>query len=133
LLCTQAKCTILSQIGNNHMDAYVLSESSMFVYKHRFIMKTCGTTTLLVAVEPLLKAAAGLGLSLEWCVRQREAARRQRRRRREPLQGAHTRAAPPRRQCNPPALALQGRLHAQELPAARPAEVPAPRPHRGGA
>ena len=132
-LCAAAKCTVISSASNAFFDAYVLSESSLFVYPSKIVLKTCGTTTLLVAVEPLLKAAAGLGLSLEWCVRQREAARRQRRRRREPLQGAHTRAAPPRRQCNPPALALQGCLHAQELPAARPAEVPAPRPHRGGA
>ena len=31
------------------------SESSMFVTKRRFILKTCGTTTLLLAIEPLLK------------------------------------------------------------------------------
>jgi len=66
LLCTQAKCTILSQIGNNHMDAYVLSESSMFVYKHRFIMKTCGTTTLLRCLSSLLQFADELGMELTW-------------------------------------------------------------------
>ena len=30
------------------------SESSMFVSKNRFILKTCGRTSLLYAVEPLL-------------------------------------------------------------------------------
>ncbi|XP_052244521.1 S-adenosylmethionine decarboxylase proenzyme 1-like isoform X2 [Dreissena polymorpha] len=37
------------------MDAYVLSESSMFITERRFILKTCGTTTLLNAIQPLLK------------------------------------------------------------------------------
>lgn len=65
-LCTLAKCSILSQITNNHMDAYVLSESSLFVYKHRFIMKTCGTTTLLRCLSSLLQFADELGMELTW-------------------------------------------------------------------
>ncbi|XP_076445195.1 S-adenosylmethionine decarboxylase proenzyme-like [Babylonia areolata] len=48
------KCEIISVTSNQDMDAYVLSESSMFVTKDRFILKTCGTTTLLLCVEPLL-------------------------------------------------------------------------------
>jgi hypothetical protein len=65
-LCTQAKCTILSSISNTYIDAYVLSESSLFIYKSRFIMKTCGTTTLLRCLSSLLQFADALGMELTW-------------------------------------------------------------------
>jgi len=48
------RCEIISVMSDVDMDAYVLSESSMFVTKDRFILKTCGTTTLLSAVDALV-------------------------------------------------------------------------------
>ncbi|BES87433.1 unnamed protein product [Nesidiocoris tenuis] len=47
-------CEIISFSRNDKVDAYVLSESSMFVAERRFILKTCGTTTPLMCLKPLL-------------------------------------------------------------------------------
>eukprot|EP00349_Pseudokeronopsis_sp_Brazil_P000410 CAMPEP_0202961666 /NCGR_PEP_ID=MMETSP1396-20130829/5737_1 /ASSEMBLY_ACC=CAM_ASM_000872 /TAXON_ID= /ORGANISM="Pseudokeronopsis sp., Strain Brazil" /LENGTH=441 /DNA_ID=CAMNT_0049681663 /DNA_START=241 /DNA_END=1563 /DNA_ORIENTATION=- len=65
-LCKKAKCAIVHNISNQHIDAYILSESSLFVYKHRFVMKTCGTTTLLRCLGSLLDFAEKLGMELAW-------------------------------------------------------------------
>ena len=46
----KANAEILSSISNEHCDAYLLSESSLFVWDNRFLMLTCGTTTLVDAV-----------------------------------------------------------------------------------
>ncbi|CAH1799859.1 unnamed protein product, partial [Owenia fusiformis] len=46
-------CEIVSETKDRNMDSYVLSESSMFISKDRFILKTCGRTTLLHAIKPL--------------------------------------------------------------------------------
>lgn len=56
-----ARCEILSMRRTETLDGYVLSESSMFVFKNRVIMKTCGQTTLLNCIEPLLYLAREIG------------------------------------------------------------------------
>ncbi|KAJ3019775.1 UNVERIFIED_CONTAM: spermidine resistance protein [Siphonaria sp. JEL0065] len=51
------KCKVLSLINNEHADAYLLSESSMFIYPNRLMLKTCGTTTLLNAIPKIFEIA----------------------------------------------------------------------------
>ncbi|MBW3139804.1 adenosylmethionine decarboxylase [Ferrimonas balearica] len=54
-MVAQANATILSSVHNDDCDAYLLSESSLFVWDDRFLMLTCGTTTLVQAVTEFLK------------------------------------------------------------------------------
>ena len=51
-------CKVLSLVESEHVDAYLLSESSMFVFPHKLILKTCGTTTLLSGLPRILEIAA---------------------------------------------------------------------------
>jgi S-adenosylmethionine decarboxylase len=51
-------CKVLSVVESEHLDAYLLSESSMFVFAHKLILKTCGTTTLLWGLPRMLEIAA---------------------------------------------------------------------------
>ena len=50
-------CKILSVITFGDVDAYLLSESSMFVFPHKLVLKTCGTTTLLYGLPRILELA----------------------------------------------------------------------------
>lgn len=61
------QCTVVSAVGNTHFDSYVLSESSLFVYPRKIIIKTCGTTQLLKSVRPLVDQAAAIGLTVCGC------------------------------------------------------------------
>ncbi|AMD18704.1 HBL198Wp [Eremothecium sinecaudum] len=49
------KCKVLSIKKTAKMDAFLLSESSMFVFDHKLTLKTCGTTTTLLCLEKLLR------------------------------------------------------------------------------
>jgi len=59
-----ARCTIVSELSNDDFDSYVLSESSLFVYPYKIVIKTCGTTKLLLAIPRILELAEELLLPL---------------------------------------------------------------------
>lgn len=59
---TAAQCEIVSKRSNDKFDAYVLSESSLFVLPTKLVLKTCGTTHLLAGVPDILRHAASIGM-----------------------------------------------------------------------
>jgi S-adenosylmethionine decarboxylase len=64
-LLNYASCTIISHQWNEYFDAYVLSESSLFVFPYKIMIKTCGTTTLLKIIPKLLDYAQAINLEVE--------------------------------------------------------------------
>ncbi|VDC01682.1 unnamed protein product [Peniophora sp. CBMAI 1063] len=55
------KCQVLSMVEGEDMDAYLLSESSLFISPHRLILKTCGTTLNLFGLPRILEIARDAG------------------------------------------------------------------------
>ena len=51
--CCNAK--VLSSIENKHCKAFILSESSLFVWEDRFLILTCGVTQLVYSIEYFIK------------------------------------------------------------------------------
>ena len=54
-ICQRAGTRILSRFSSSFCDSYILSESSLFVWDHRLLMLTCGSTSLTSAITALLK------------------------------------------------------------------------------
>ncbi|KAK6930068.1 S-adenosylmethionine decarboxylase [Dillenia turbinata] len=61
------QCSVVSAVANQYFDAYVLSESSLFIYPTKIIIKTCGTTQLLKSIRPLIHLAKNLNHSIITC------------------------------------------------------------------
>ena len=57
-----AKCKILTTKTNKQLTSYILSESSLFIYDDRIILKTCGITPLLNALDDIILIGKELNL-----------------------------------------------------------------------
>ena len=62
-----AKCSSLVKKSLGTFDAYILSESSLFVYDHKIILLTCGTTSLLLAIPVIIQKASSICMNISGC------------------------------------------------------------------
>lgn len=61
-----AHCAIVDYKSNNYFDSYILSESSLFVFPQKILIKTCGTTTLLRVIPRLKEYAENNHCPIKW-------------------------------------------------------------------
>lgn len=54
-LVSKAQATVLSSVENEYIKSFLLSESSLFVWKDRVLLITCGQTSLVNAIDFLIK------------------------------------------------------------------------------
>ncbi|MFS7959102.1 putative adenosylmethionine decarboxylase [Helianthus anomalus] len=59
------ECTNVYSLSNEHVDSYVLSEPSLFVFPYKIVIKTCGTTKLLISISAILKLAESISLTVQ--------------------------------------------------------------------
>ncbi len=60
--CSKCRCTIIHHDNTEFYDSYILSESSLFVFGNKVMIKTCGTTVPLEGVDFLVVKAREIGL-----------------------------------------------------------------------
>ena len=62
LILSLAGCQIVKMFKLPLFDSVILSESSLFIFDHLVILKTCGTTNPILAYDALVNAAFSIGL-----------------------------------------------------------------------